>query len=63
MRALQSYQEAKWKRQKKIKSKQYHRLKKRTERRQLLKELEELREKVSSESPSVPLNLSFQPFL
>ncbi|VDP02314.1 unnamed protein product [Soboliphyme baturini] len=42
MRALVSYQEAKFKRQKRIKGKQYHRLLKRGMRQKTLKEFEEL---------------------
>uniref|UniRef100_A0AC34FND0 Uncharacterized protein n=1 Tax=Panagrolaimus sp. ES5 TaxID=591445 RepID=A0AC34FND0_9BILA len=42
IRRLQSYQEAKFRRQAKIKSKQYHRIKKRQERRNQIKEFEEL---------------------
>uniref|UniRef100_A0A914X8X3 U3 small nucleolar RNA-associated protein 14 n=1 Tax=Plectus sambesii TaxID=2011161 RepID=A0A914X8X3_9BILA len=42
MRALMSYKEAKWKRQKKIKSKQYHRILKRQKRKQLIKEFDDL---------------------
>lgn len=41
-RRLQGYQEAKFRRQAKIKSKQYHRIKKRQERRNQIKEFEEL---------------------
>jgi U3 small nucleolar RNA-associated protein 14 len=42
MRFLMSYRAAKFKQQAKIKSKQYHRIKKRQQRRQLMKEVEEL---------------------
>ncbi|KAL3104839.1 hypothetical protein niasHT_024038 [Heterodera trifolii] len=42
MRALMSFQAAKMKRQSKIKSKQFHRIRKRQERRQLVKEVEQL---------------------
>ncbi|GMR53710.1 hypothetical protein PMAYCL1PPCAC_23905, partial [Pristionchus mayeri] len=42
LRALQSYQEAKFRRQGKIKSKNYHRIMKRAKRRDQLKELDEL---------------------
>ncbi|KAH7698058.1 Utp14 protein, partial [Aphelenchoides avenae] len=42
MRLLMSYRAAKFKQQAKIKSKQYHRIKKRQRRRQLIKEIEEL---------------------
>lgn len=41
-RRLMSYQEAKFRRQAKIKSKQYHRIKKRAERRNQIKKFEEL---------------------